>query len=64
MRVTEFICFINEKKMPEPIDMKVYYPHLTLDAKIKIYRKEYRRELRKNAKQESKTEKDGKEKKT
>ena len=50
MRATEFICFINEKKMPKPLDRKHYYTHLTLSEKIKGIRKRHRKELKKNAK--------------
>ena len=50
MRVTEFICFINEEEMPKPLDRKHDYTHLTLSENIKIHRGKYRRELRKNGK--------------
>jgi hypothetical protein len=50
MRATEFICFINEKKIPCSLDRKHYYTHIEVTEKVITARKKYRRNLKKNAK--------------
>jgi len=50
MRATQFICFINEEKIPHQLDRKHYYTHIDITEKIISTRKKYRRNLKKNAK--------------
>ena len=60
-RVTEFIEFINAKKIPDEEEMKFMYSHLSKTEKLKKIRKKYRKEI--NAKQKSKAKEDGSQKK-
>jgi len=42
-RVTEFIDFINRKKMPDCDQQKVLYTHISITEKLKKQRRDHRR---------------------
>ena len=46
-RVTELIDFINRDTIPDELERKSLYSHITIDDKIIRLRKEYRKRLKK-----------------
>ena len=49
-RATEFIDFINRKKMPDEDECRVLYPHISITELMKEFRKKYRKAIKKESK--------------
>ena len=45
-RVSEFIAFINEDKIPTEEDMKFLYSHISKTKKLKETRKKYKKNIK------------------
>ena len=53
-RATQFLGFLNAKKMPNKEEEQIFYSSIEITKELKKKRKEYRKELRKNAKKDDK----------
>ena len=53
-RATEFIDFINRKKIPDEDEQYVLYPHISITEKLKETRRKYRKAINKESKWQEK----------
>ena len=49
-RVTEYIDFINRKKLPDSEEQTALYTHISITEKLKEARKEHRKAIKKESK--------------
>mgnify|MGYP003131945091 CR=1 FL=1 len=53
-RATQFLGFLNAKKMPNKEEKKIFYSSIEITKELKKKRTEYRKELRKNGEKANK----------